>query len=353
VLAVFWSNRTAPFDESAKSVVDIITPVWFANVLCLMILSVVVTVMQGEARGQTALRAHNDDRDEPRARRVDPDALRCWWASLALTAFAVLAPIAWSNEGPPYDDSIGEIVWFLWMVGLWCLLVFSSAVVASLVDEARAQPALHAKVAEVSELRAWRGRLIDASDAARRSFERDLHDGVQPRLVALLLKVGMARRARALDRTTVVIDDIEHELREILTEVRALASGILPRALTDLGLEAAVTELTARMPFPVDLAMPAGRTPDRAEVTAYFVIAEALTNAAKHAHPSRVTVRVAVRDDRATVEVRDDGCGGAHPNGGTGLLGLADRVDSLDGRLRVASTPGLGTTVTAEFSCAS
>jgi signal transduction histidine kinase len=350
VLGALWSQRVAPFGES---VAQILWNAWGVAALCLMILSVVVTVMQGGARGQAAMRATHDHSGEPRARRVDPVAVRCWWASLALTVFAVAAPIAWNEPGPPYDDSIGEIVWFLWMVGLWCLVLFTSAVIASFVNEASARPALRAKVAEVYELRASRGRLIDASDAARRGFERDLHDGVQPRLVALLLNVGMARRAGALHGTTVVIDDIEHELREILSEIRALASGILPPALTDLGLEAAVTELTARMPFAVDLAMPDERMPARAEVTAYFVIAEALTNAAKHAHASRVTVRVAIRDDRATVEVRDDGCGGVHAAGGTGLQGLADRVDSLDGRLQLASTPGLGTTVNAEFSCAS
>jgi signal transduction histidine kinase len=107
------------------------------------------------------------------------------------------------------------------------------------------------------------------------------------------------------------------------------------------------------MPFRVDLALPAKRLPDRAEVTAYFVIAEALTNAAKYAEPTRVTVRVAVHGRRVTVEVADDGCGGADPTAGTGLLGLADRVDTLDGRLMLSSPVGDGTTVTAEFSCAS
>jgi signal transduction histidine kinase len=219
--------------------------------------------------------------------------------------------------------------------------------------DGRARPALHAKTVEVAQLRASRGRLVDASDAARREIERDLHDGVQPRLVALLLNVSMARRAGQFDGAPNVIGDIEHELREILNDLRALASGILPPALTDLGLEAAVTELTALMPFRVDFNGPAERLPARAEVTAYFVIAEALTNAAKHANPTRVTVRVDVSGDRVTVQVHDDGCGGANASGGTGLLGLADRIDTLDGRLTVASPAGVGTTVTAEFSCAS
>jgi signal transduction histidine kinase len=264
---------------------------------------------------------------------------------------ALVMGALWGDDTPPYDEPLAaHIAWSLFMLSVLSLVVFSVVVV---VMDARAQPELRAKVAEVSELRASRGRLVDASDAARREIERDLHDGVQPRLVALMLNVSMARRAGQFDGAPAVIDDIEHELREILREIRALASGILPPALTDLGLEAAVTELTARMPFAVDLALPAERLPARAEVTAYFVIAEALSNAAKHADPSRVTVGVAVRGDRATVEVHDDGRGGADANGGTGLLGLADRVDTLDGRLTVASHPVAGTTVTAEFSCAS
>jgi signal transduction histidine kinase len=223
----------------------------------------------------------------------------------------------------------------------------------ALLSDRHARPQLRAKAAEVVELRASRGRLVDASDAARREIERDLHDGVQPRVVALLLNVSVARRAGQLDGAPTVIRDIEHELREILREIRAVASGVLSPALTDLGLEAAVTELTARMPFPVEYSGPSERLPARAEVTAYFVIAEALTNAAKHAAPARVIVRVDVRGDRVTVEVHDDGCGGADADGGSGLLGLADRVDTLDGRLTVASPPDAGTTVTAEFSCAS
>jgi signal transduction histidine kinase len=231
--------------------------------------------------------------------------------------------------------------------------VLFSALVATARGEARAQPALQARAAEVSALRASRGRLVDASDAARREVERNLHDGVQPRLVALLLNVSTARRAGELGGSQGVVEYIEHRLHEILREIRAIASGVLPPALTDLGLEAAVVEVTACMPFAVDLNLPADRLPPRAEVTAYFVIAEALTNAAKHAEPDRVNVGVGVHGDRVTVEVHDDGRGGANAGRGTGLLGLADRVDTLDGRLMVASSHGAGTTVTAEFSCAS
>jgi signal transduction histidine kinase len=244
----------------------------------------------------------------------------------------------------------GDVGWTLTLICAPMCLALAGAMVYA---EARAEPELRAKSVEVAQLRASRGRLIDASDAARRDIERDLHDGVQPRLVALLLNVSMARRARQFDQSPAVLDEIEHELRQILNDIRALASGILPPALTDLGLEAAVTELTGRLPFRVEVSVPAERLPTRAEVTAYFVIAEALTNAAKHAEATKVNVSVSVRGDRVTVEVADDGRGGANAAGGTGLLGLADRVDTLDGHLSVASPNGTGTTVYAEFSCAS
>ena len=291
----------------------------------------------------------------PRGPRFHRAVKIAWWLSLGPTLLGILVVLSWpfyDTDSPPSGGLIslaGEILWYVWLLAVPVFLI--SSVIRG---EARAtRPELRAKVAEVAELRASRGRLVDASDAARREIERDLHDGVQPRVVALLLNVGMARREGQFDGAPAVVDEIEHELREILREIRAVASGILPPALTDLGLEAAVTELTGRMPFRVDFSGPAGRLPARAEVTAYFVIAEALTNAAKHADPSRVTVRVSVRGNRATVEIHDDGRGGADAGGGSGLLGLADRVDTLDGRLTVASPRGAGTTVTAEFSCAS
>jgi signal transduction histidine kinase len=335
--ALLWSIPLVPRDKSLGDGVAIAGAV---ASLFLMVLSAVVAVQLGERAGATARDAHGVGRRRWRA------AVRCWWGSFALAALGVVSQVAWNDDTPPYD-SFGESLWFLWMVGTWCLLLFSAAV-AGIFGEARAQ---RESTAEVVRLRASRGRLVDASDAARRAIERDLHDGVQPRLVALMMKVNSLRRSGTVAGSDAVMSDIEHELQEILGEIRALASGILPPALTDLGLDAAVTELTACMPFPVDLEMPAERMGARAEVTAYFVIAEALTNAAKHADPDRVAVRVTVRDRWAVVEVHDDGRGGADAGRGTGLLGLADRVDTLDGCLTVVSRPGQGTTVIAEFSC--
>jgi signal transduction histidine kinase len=226
----------------------------------------------------------------------------------------------------------------------------TGAAIGLALERERLAAALRAKV---EELRASRARLVDASDAARRHIERDLHDGAQPRLVSLLLNLRLARRAAEGDGASGLLDEVERELAAILQELRALASGILPPALTDLGLEAAVTELAARMPFDVEVRVPADRLPLRVEVTAYFVIAEALTNAAKHAQAERVGVHVEMSDGRVCIEVRDDGRGGAVLAGGSGLRGLADRVDVLDGRLDVASPAGAGTTIRAELPCAS
>jgi len=329
--AVGWSMAEHYWEDPVPP--DTSPPVASVVGWCLVVAAFFVFVGCGMA---TAVMVAEARRRERAVRRV-----LAWAFSVALLLVVIgfLTPLGES-----------DLAWTVTLVAGAACLALAFAIVFL---DARAQPALRAKTVEVAELRASRGRLVDASDAARREIERDLHDGVQPRLVALLLNVSMARRAGQFDSSPAVIGDIEHELREVLREIRAVASGILPPALTDLGLEAAVTELTGRLPFRVDLAVPATRLPARAEVTAYFVIAEALTNAAKHADPARVGVTVSVRGERVTVEVADDGAGGADATGGSGLLGLADRVDTLDGRLTVASPVGAGTTVTAEFSCAS
>ena len=213
--------------------------------------------------------------------------------------------------------------------------------------------------ARLEELRASRARLVEAGDAERRRIERDLHDGAQQRLVSLLLHLKLARRRAAGGRADgereageVLLDGVEGELVEALAELRGLASGVLPPVLRDRGLAAAVGELGNRSSIVVEIeAMPPERLPERAEVAAYFVVAEALTNAAKHARAGRASVRVARQMERAVVEVRDDGVGGARLEGGSGLRGLADRVGALDGRLELESPAGRGTTVRAEIPC--
>ena len=201
------------------------------------------------------------------------------------------------------------------------------------------------------QLAASRARIVEAADAARRRIERDLHDGAQQRLVSLALSLRLlesslepdsaASRALAVARA---------ELDAALGELRELARGIHPSVLTDRGLEAALAALAGRSTVPVELALDScGELPSSVQTTAYFVVAEALTNASKHAHSDRVEVRVAVGEGHAVVEVRDDGSGGVDPARGSGLSGLADRVSALGGTLEIDSPVGAGTTIRARM----
>lgn len=266
---------------------------------------------------------------------------------LAVGGFVVANSVG--DQTPPYEPSrINELAWTLFLICTAASLVLAVLLVVWLN---RSQRALQGKVAEVADLQASRGRIVDESDAIRRRIERDLHDGVQARLVALMLNVGLARRQAATDSVADILEQVEGELGSILGDVRGVARGVLPPALTDLGLEAAVTELTARMPLRVDLAIPSRRLPERVEVTGYFLIAESLTNAVKHARASRVKVDVRMTDEQAVVDISDDGIGGANAASGSGLNGLADRVDAVGGRLAITSRDGAGTHVHAELPC--
>jgi PAS domain S-box-containing protein len=207
-----------------------------------------------------------------------------------------------------------------------------------------------------AELRASRARIVQAADEARRRIERDLHDGAQQRLVGLALDLRLARN-RVLDDPEAaagLLDEAAEELASATAELRELARGIHPAILTEGGLEPALRSLLGRAPLPAKLTgPPPGRVAAAIEVTAYFTVAEALTNVARYADATRVEVDVTRNDGRLVVEVRDDGRGGADTGGGTGLRGLADRLSALDGRLDVHSPPGEGTTIRAEIPCAS
>ena len=165
--------------------------------------------------------------------------------------------------------------------------------------------------------------------------------------------MALARRADAGPGAAAeLLDSVEAELTAALAELRALAAGALPPVLADHGLEAAVEDLVACSPLAVAIeAMPGRRLPQRVEVAAYFVVAEALANVAKHAGASRVSVRVSRTATTAVIDVRDDGAGGADPARGSGLRGLADRVGALGGQLRCKSPAGQGTRLTAEIPC--
>jgi PAS domain S-box-containing protein len=206
------------------------------------------------------------------------------------------------------------------------------------------------EAARTAELRASRARIIEAADAARRKIERDLHDGAQQRLVSLVLDVQVARRRLAKDPSDVgpFLEKLGHELQEASAELRELARGIHPAVLTERGLTAAVGALATRCTVPVEVVDALEeRLPPAIEATAYFTVAEALTNVAKYAEASHAVVRFDRSDAALVVEVRDDGVGGASTGAGSGLSGLKDRVGALDGTLQVDSPAGEGTLVRA------
>jgi len=208
--------------------------------------------------------------------------------------------------------------------------------------------------ARLEELRASRARLVEAGDAERRRLERDLHDGAQSRLVALALLLRGARaRAEAGSELAAMLDRATAELQAGLDELRELARGIHPAVLTDRGLEPALQSLVARAPVPVSVEAPAEeRLPGPVESAAYFVVSEALANVAKYARATHAEVAVRRDNGRVTVEITDDGVGGADAARGSGLHGLADRVAALDGTLSLDSPAGRGTRVRAEIPCA-
>ena len=203
----------------------------------------------------------------------------------------------------------------------------------------------------LEELRASRARIVEAADAERRRLERDLHDGAQSRLVALSLTLRTARlRAGDDPKLAELLDLASEELKTSLAELRELARGIHPAVLTDRGLEPALRTLADRAPVPVEVrADIRERLPGPVESAAYFVTSEALTNVAKYSRATQASVTVERVNGRVTVEIADDGVGGADATRGSGLRGLKDRLAALDGKLLVESPQGLGTRLRAEI----
>ncbi|GAA2273762.1 sensor histidine kinase [Glycomyces scopariae] len=206
----------------------------------------------------------------------------------------------------------------------------------------------------VRELSLSRERIMDAMDAQRRRIERDLHDGAQQRLTGLILSLGVARLelAEAPEPARDAVDEAYRQARTALSELRELVHGIHPQVLTNRGLAPAVAELADRCPVPVDVAIHLpDRPPEPVEAAAWFITAEALTNAAKHSGATRAWIRCHRRGRSLLLEVGDDGTGGADPSRGTGLLGLADRVSVLHGRIEFDSPAGGPTLLRAELPC--
>jgi signal transduction histidine kinase len=204
-----------------------------------------------------------------------------------------------------------------------------------------------------AELAASRARIVAAADAERRRVVRDLHDGAQQRLVHTVITLQLARQAleNEADAAPVLVTQALEHAERATVELRELSHGILPSVLTHGGLRAGVQELASRMPLPVTNRVSVDRLPAAVEATAYFVVAEALTNVAKHAQAGHAEVMARIEDGALAVHVRDDGVGGAKPYG-SGLVGLADRLAALDGRLRIESPAEGGTLIAAAIPIA-
>ncbi|MFF4397516.1 DUF4118 domain-containing protein [Streptomyces sp. NPDC001480] len=244
--------------------------------------------------------------------------------------------------------------------GLWGVIIVSKTSDGAFPANAESQISAFTDLVTIAienaeasaELTASRARIVTAADGARRRIERDLHDGVQQRLVSLLILLNNAQMTVPSD-----LEGLHTELRHVATgltdvfdELREVARGIHPAILAQGGLAPALKALARRSAVPVELAVHVeDRLPERIEVSAYYVVSEALTNAVKHAQASFVTVTVDSDSDVLRVRVQDDGVGGADFAAGTGLVGLKDRVEALDGRMSLDSPRTVGTTLGAEL----
>jgi signal transduction histidine kinase len=277
-------------------------------------------------------------------------------------------------------DAVDIGVWHLtqmWQFILWAVLVGPPAVVlgawilrgSAWIQARLAQALLEDKAEErIAELQVSRAGAVDAAAIELRRIERDLHDGAQARLVALAMEIGMAREQIERDPQAAaqLLAGAHQDAKTALTELRDLARGIHPAILTDRGLDAAVSALAARCPVPCTVAIKIQRRLSAAvESAAYFTVAEALTNVAKHSGALRCEIAGTIDSGWLVVEVRDDGHGGVDERTGTGIAGLRGRVEALDGRLRVTDRaaadagpsdphgPGHGTILHVELPCGS
>jgi len=222
--------------------------------------------------------------------------------------------------------------------------------VSSAARLAAANARLQAEVrAQVAELRESRRRIVEAGDEERRRLEWRLREGAERRLERLAEHLRRTRLTARSTAATARIDRTETQLARTLEELRRLAHGLHPRGLTEAGLAGALASLAEQAPVPVEVVAPAARLPADVEVVAYFLCSEALANISKHASASRVSISVTSNDGRVRIEIEDDGRGGADPARGTGLRGLADRVEALGGALYVESPTGAGTRLAAEI----
>ena len=276
------------------------------------------------------------------------------WLDAVLLVFAVWFPVTFLFA--PLTNGSGLESWFIVGCGVALVLVAPYPVCAwAGARAAMARAILARRDTDLGErlvaVTRSRARLVDAFEIERRRIERDLHDGAQQRLVALNMQLGLARLELPPGSPAGEPLAKAHDLaKQALTELRELIRGVHPHVLTDRGLAAAVRDVAGRSPVPVevDIRLPE-RLPRPVEVTAYFVVVEALANVAKHSGATRAAVSAAVESDRLVLRVTDDGIGGADPDAGTGLAGLADRVAAVEGTVALSSPAGGPTVLRVEF----
>jgi len=288
--------------------------------------------------------------------------LTSWLLAIGLLS----SPVAWLfggfsvNVGPEILDgplgvalaTLAGVVMLVLAIGITKGLAALDVVLAGALLDASPEELKR----RVSQIAGSRTRTMDAADRERRRLERDLHDGAQQRLVSLAMTLGLAQQKLSTDpeHGTRLVAEAHEEAKRALQDLRDLARGLHPAVLTDHGLEAALPALAARCPIPTRVdASVSPRPAPAVESAAYFVVAEALTNVARHSQAANAQVTARREADVLTVEVRDDGGGGARVVDGGGLAGLADRVEALDGTLTVSSPDGGPTVIRLEVPCAS
>ncbi len=291
-----------------------------------------------------------------------------WLYSIAVLLLPVYGPLLPLTDAVAVPNLRGQMVAVhtvrqsLPYAGIGVVLLVAAVVVTPWVVRFQARvakallgPTAAARLAVRAEhLQASRARGVDAAEAERRRIERDLHDGAQQRLVAVAMTLGRARNKLDTDPDSAraLIDEAHADAKQAVAELRDLARGIYPAVLGDRGLDAALSALAARSPVPVAVEVDVTpRPPAAVESTAYFIVAETLTNLAKHSAATAAQVSVRRRGNSVTVRVTDDGQGGAEVRPDGGLAGLADRAATIDGVMTVLSPPGGPTVVTAELPC--
>ncbi|MEW6060032.1 MAG: sensor histidine kinase [Actinomycetota bacterium] len=291
--------------------------------------------------------------------------LVAWCGSAALAA---LPTYVWALPGNAakfglFEVSSGVGLAIVTLMGLVGLVVIApwvtvgvAATETSLARRLLGPPPGEELSRKVRQLEVSRTAAVDSAEAERRRIERDLHDGAQQRLVSLAMDLGQAAEKfdTDLDTAKELVVGAHQEAKAALSDLRGLVRGIHPAILEDRGLDPALSAVVARSPVPVTLKVDVSERPAPAiESTAYFVVAEALTNVAKHAQATKAAVTIARQGDRLVVEVTDDGIGCADPATGTGLRGLSERVAAVGGWMTVLSPSGGPTTVMVELPCGS